>query len=145
MSALASLKLSASKKPINQPAIVQQRTKLAKRIWEQVELCKAQSTGNTFAPTRLKSYRDLEGVRKTISAPKRVKPWWFVANDGKLCLNIRYGSKVIELSKGKTAIELANQDDLLKALDIIKNAVLSGELDSQIEQASGQLRAAFKK
>ena len=145
MSALASLKLSSSKKPINQPAIVQQRTKLAKRIWEQVELCKAQSTGNTFAPTRLKSYRDLDGVRKTISAPKRVKPWWFVANDGKLCLNIRYGSKVIELSKGKTAIELTSQDDLLKALDIIKNAVLSGELDSQIEQASGQLRAAFKK
>lgn len=145
MSALATLKLSASKKPINQPAIVQQRTKLAKRIWEQAELCKAQSNGNTFAPTRLKTYRDLDGVRKTISAPKRVKPWWFVANDGKLCLNIRYGSKVIELSKGKTAIELASQDDLLKALDIIKNAVLSGELDSQIEQASGQLRAAFKK
>ena len=145
MTALAALKLTAARKPSNQPVIIQQRNKLAKRIWEQMELAKAQVTGGTFASKRLRSVKGEDGIRRTIEVAKRVKPWWFVADSGKVCLNIRYGAKLIELAKGKTAIEVANADDLLKVLDVVKGAVIDGELDSQIEAASGQLRAGFKR
>jgi len=145
MTALAALKLTAAHKPSNQPVIIQQRNKLAKRIWEQMELAKAQSSGGTFASKRLKSVRGEDGIRRTIEVAKRVKPWWFVADNGKVCLNIRYGAKLIELAKGKTAIEVANADELLKVLDVVKGAVIDGELDPQIEAASGQLRAGFKR
>jgi len=38
---------------------------------------------------------------------------------------------------------LNSADDLIKALEIIKAAVEAGELDSQIEAASGAVRAGF--
>jgi hypothetical protein len=59
------------------------------------------------------------------------------------CLNIRYGAKIIEFAKGKTAVEVNSADDLIKALEVIKAAVEAGELDSQIEAASGAVRAGF--
>jgi len=145
MTALANLKLTNIRKPTQQPAIVQSRNKLAKRIWEQMELAKAQATGSTFASKQWKSIVDTDGVRKTIEVHKRVKPWWFVADNGKVCIHIRYGSKVVELAKGKTTIELASTDELVATLDVIKAAVVSGELDAQIQAASGQLRAGFER
>lgn len=145
MSALTALKLTAAKKPSQLAPIVQQRNKLAKRIWEQIELAKAQASGSTFTSKRLRSVRDIDGVRKTVEVAKRVKQWWFVADNGKLCLSIRYGSKLLELGKGKSAVELANGDEIIRTLEIVQSAVMNGELDAQIESASGSLRAGFKR
>lgn len=145
MSALTGLKLSNTRKPTQQPAIIQQRNKLAKRIWEQMELAKAQHAGSTFASKRLKSVVNSDGVRSTVEVSKRIKSWWFTSDAGKLCLNIRYGSRVLELAKNKTTIEIANTEELINTLNIIKAAVLEGELDVQIEAASGQLRSGFKR
>jgi hypothetical protein len=58
---------------------------------------------------------------------------------------VRYGSKPIELAKGKNAIEVGSMDELVAALGAVKDAVHAGELDAQIEQASGSLRAGFAK
>jgi hypothetical protein len=68
-----------------------------------------------------------------------------ISESGKVCVSIRYGSKVLELSKGKTSIEIAGAQDLVPALETVKVAVLAGELDSQIEAASGALRSGFKR
>lgn len=73
------------------------------------------------------------------------KPWWFSAPNGKIALALRYGAKPLEIAKGKNAIEVANMDDLVATLEVIKQAVHAGELDAQIEQASGALRAGFAK
>jgi hypothetical protein len=145
VSALAALKLTAAKKPSQLAPIVQQRNKLAKRIWEQIELAKAQANGGTFTSKRLKSVKDGDGIRKTIEVAKRIKQWWFVSDSGKLCLSIRYGSKLLELSKGKSAVELASGEDIVRTLEVVQTAVMSGELDAQIESASGSLRAGFKR
>jgi len=134
-----------SKKPTSIPPILQRRNKLSTKVWEQIQLAKAQSEGGTYTVKKFKSVKDIDGARKTIEHQKRVRPWWFVASDGKVCLNVRYGAKVIEFSKGKTAIEVASADELIKALEIIKSAVEAGELDTQIEQASGAVRAGFGK
>ena len=134
-----------SKKPTSIPPILQRRNKLSTKVWEQIQLAKAQSEGGTYTVKKFKSVKDIDGARKTIEHQKRVRPWWFVASDGKVCLNVRYGAKVIEFSKGKTAIEVASADELIKALEIIKSAVEAGELDTQIEQASGAVRTGFGK
>jgi len=145
LTTLASLKLTNTRKPTQQPAIIQQRNKLAKRIWEQMELAKAQQSGGTFASKRLKSIYDADGVRKTVEVSKRIKPWWFVGDTGKVCFNVRYGSKLLELAKGKTAVEVSSAEELVRTLGVIKTAVENGELDSQIDTASGALRAGFRK
>ncbi len=50
-----------------------------------------------------------------------------------------------DCSKGKNAIELGSGDELIAALHALKTAALAGELDVQIEAASGALRAGFVK
>jgi predicted nicotinamide N-methyase len=141
---LNALKLVASQKPTQMPAIQQRRNKLAKRLWEQIELAKAQQTGTTFAPKRFRSITDTEtGLRKQVETNKRVKAWWFVADNGKLVLSIRYGTKVLELAKGKWAVELGAEKDLVPVLETLKGAVLAGDLDGQIDAASVKLREGF--
>lgn len=145
MSTLNSLKLVNAKKPTAIPPILHRRNKLATKIWEQIQLAKAQKEGNTFTVKRFTTVKDYDGSRRSIELQKRVRPWWFVSLDGKVCLNVRYGAKLIELAKGKSAVEVATADDLIKTLEIIKGAIESGELDAQIEQASGAVRAGFRK
>ena len=146
MATLSSLKLVATQKPQHVSAVQIRRNKLAKRIWEQAQLARARQDGTTFAPTRLRTVVDREtGTRKQVECSKRVKAWWFAGDNGKLALSIRYGSRVLELAKGKFAVEVASERDLANALDVIKDAVLAGELDAAIENAAGKLRDGFGK
>ena len=145
MSALTGLKLTATHKPTHMSPVQQRRNKLAKRLWEQIELAKAEQNGTTFAPTRFRSVKDAEtGARKQVETCKRVKAWWFVADSGKLVLSIRYGTRVLELAKGKWAVELGGEKDLVPTLELLKGAVLAGELDAQIDAASDKLREGFR-
>ena len=96
MSTLASLKLTNSKKPTAMPPVQQRRNKLATKVWEQIQFAKAQQNGENFTVKKFKTVKDLEGNRKSVEINKRVRPWWYVAQDGKVCLNIRYGARIIE-------------------------------------------------
>lgn len=144
MATLATLKLTAAVKPTNMPAVQVRRNKLAKRLWEQVELAKAQQAGAQFSTTRHRSIVDAEtGLRRQVEVSKRIKQWWFVAENGKLALSVRYGSRLLELAKGKYSVELASEKDLVPTLEVIKSAVLAGELDAQIDAAAQALREQF--
>ena len=146
MSVLTALKLVALKKPVHQPAIVIRRNKLSSRLWEQIQLAKGQMSGTPFVLMKFRSIKDKEtGVRKQVEVPKRIKPWWFQTEEGKVCVSIRYGSWIIELAKGKPSIQVDSGDDLVKALETVKIAVEAGDLDSQIELASSSLGSGFKK
>ena len=146
MATLASLKLSGAVKPTHVPAVQLRRNKLAKRLWEQIELARAQQAGTTFAPTRLRSVRDTEtGIRRQVETNKRVKPWWFTADNGKLAVSVRYGTRLLELAKGKWAVEVGAEKELVPVLEVLKTAVLDGELDAAMETASSKLRSAFGK
>ncbi|WP_430227051.1 DUF6641 family protein [Paraburkholderia tropica] len=144
MSTLEGMKLVAMKRPGAQPQIVQRRNRLIGKIWEQTELAKAQQEGKTFQPTRFRSVKDAEtGERRNVESPKRVRAWWFTAENGKLCMHVRYGAKTLELAKGKTAIEVGATDNLIPTLDALKAAVAAGELDAQLEAASATMRSGF--
>jgi len=146
MSALNSLKLVAVKKPRNISAIVTRRNKLSSKLWEQINLAKSQLDGKPFVVMKYRSVKDpATGLRKQVEVPKRIKPWWFQSEQGKVCVSVKYGSWTIELAKGKPSVEVASGEDLVNALTAIKQAVESGELDSQIEIASSSLRSGFKR
>jgi hypothetical protein len=85
------------------------------------------------------------GLRRQVESTKRVKPWWFTADNGKLAMNVRYGARMIELAKGKSTVEIVNMDQLVPTLELIKRAVEEGELDAQIEVAAIKLREGFGK
>lgn len=146
LSTLGALKLSAVLKPTQMPAVQQRRNKLAKRLHEQMELARAQQAGAHYAPVKFRTIKDADtGARKQIETSKRVKAWWFTADNGKLALCVRYGTKILELAKGKYAIEIATANDLVSTLETVKTAVLAGELDTAIDNAANKLRAGFVK
>ncbi|MDA0573919.1 DUF6641 family protein [Burkholderia gladioli] len=144
MSAIANLKIVAAKRPGALPQIVQRRNRLIAQIWEQTELAKAQQAGTSFTPTKFRSVKDAEtGERRNVEVPKRVRAWWWTAENGKVCMSVRYGTKTLELAKGKTAIEVGALVDLIPALETLKTAVAAGELDAQIEAVGAQMRTGF--
>ena len=145
MSTLNALKLVAVKKPASLPAVVQRRNKVLAKLWEQLKLAEAEQAGTHYAPTKYKKLKDAEGNVRTIEVPKRIKPWWFTSESGNTCVALRYGSKVIEIAKGKTAIELFNKQELVTTLTTLKAAIQAGELDSQIDAASESVRKGFSK
>jgi len=145
MTTMSTLKLTTAQKPTQMSAVQLRRNKLAKRLWEQKELAKAQQAGTQYIATKFRTITDNEtGLRKQVETNKRVKAWWFVADNGKLSLSVRYGTKILELAKGKHAVEVGAEKDLVGVLDVIKAAVLAGELDTAIEHAATKLRDGFK-
>ena len=146
MSTLNGLKLVVSKKHMHASPIVLRRNKLISKLHEQLELCEAKRSGNTYAPKCLKTFTDKHsGERKTIETIKRVKEWFWTNESGKLNLAVRYGARVLELAKGKNAVEVANLSELVDVLNTVKLAVIAGELDVAITAASSKVRAGFGK
>lgn len=145
MSALSKLKLVAAQVERKSPMVLR-RAKLTGKIDHQIAAAKAEIAGDVYAAKRVKFVQDSEsGSRKPVEIATRVKHWWWKAPTGKINLALRYGSKPIELAKGKNAIEVGSMGDLIAALEAVKEAVAAGELDAHIEQASGSLRAGFAK
>ena len=148
MSMLASLKLVASKRETGTNPVLHRRNKLSSKIQDQIQLAEAKRAGQTYAPTRLKTVRNrVTGEQKTIEIRKLIREWWYVNGTGKINLVVKYGSKPMALdAKGtKNAIEIGSGEELIDALKTIKAAVDAGELDQQIESASGVIRARFAK
>ena len=75
----------------------------------------------------------------------RVRAWWWPTDAGKLALNLRYGARAVEISRGKATVEISTVAELVPTLELLKRAVEAGELDAQIEAASIKLREGFAK
>jgi len=120
------------------------KNKLLNKLNEQIALATAQKNGELFTVKRLKNIKDQNGNSTQIEVAKRVSPWFWTDNN-KTFVQIRYGTRVLELQKGKNTIETASADELLKTLGIVKTAVANGELDSVIEAASIKVRERFGK
>jgi hypothetical protein len=144
---LNGLKLVTAKKRLTASPIVHRRNKLIAKLHEQIELCEAQRNGQTYAPKRLKTYTNKQtGERMTVEAVKRVKEWFWISDNGKINLSVRYGAKTLPLNKkGANAIECTNGDELVNTLKSLKLAVMDGELDDAITEVSSATRKAFGK
>jgi len=144
-SSLAALKLTTARKPRALPDVVKRRNKLLSKLKEQRELALAQSEGRTYVPRRLRTMRDADGNTTVREMPVRIKAWWWTGEKNETLLSVFYGSKTLELGKGKTAVEIANPRELVNTLDVLIIATQNAELDAQIDTASCKLRDAFKK
>lgn len=146
MSALQSLKLIAAKKSVQTPSAIK-RHKLATKLQEQIELIQAQQEGRAYLATRIQWTNDAEtGARVAVEVSKRVREWFWSADGGKFNAVIKYGASTLSLGKGgKNAIEVADFNELVAAFSAVKSAVLAGELDDAIADASVRTRKGFGK
>lgn len=143
---LSTLKLTAARKSRGLPEAVRRRNKLVQKLVEQRELASAHAQGQHFAAKRLRTMRDEEtGTRMVKEVAVRIKPWFWTGEKGETLLAIKYGSRQMELQKGKSAIDVGNSSNLVAALDTVIAAVKDGELDAAIEAVSAKVREGFKK
>ena len=144
MSSLSSLKLVSAKRTTALAPIQIRRNKLIHKLTEQIALATALRDGNTYSPVRLRTIRNKEsGEVRTVEVAKRLRQWWFTAESGKVVIQLRYGSKVIDIAKGKNSVEVSNGAELISVLETLKSACELGELDSQIGSAADAVRARF--
>jgi hypothetical protein len=109
-------------------------------------LATALNEGKTYSPLRLRTFRNKEtGEIKSIDVPQRIRQWWFTSDTGKVCIQVKYGSRTLDISKGKNSVEVSSANELLKALETLKLATESGEFDTQLETVGLKHRNNFHK
>ena len=144
---LSSLKLVNAKRQTTTDPIQFRRNKLNEKLKIQIEMAKALSRGETYTTKRNKKVTDSEsGMTSTIEVNKRVRTWWFTNTDTKrVAVQLFYGNKLIDLAKGKNAVEVSNGEELITTLEKLQELVLDGTLDSQISVAADSVKARFVK
>ena len=146
MSVIANLKVVAANRPQQQPMIVQRRNKLINRLHDQLELAKAESEGREYLKARRRHVKNpTTGEYAEAVVSRKPRAWYWSANDGKVYINLRYGTRILELSKGKSAIEVGEMKQLVPMIEALKRAVAAGELDIQIEAAGAEVSSRFSK
>ena len=109
-------------------------------------MAKAIQAGTEFMPVKIRSVRDQEtGETRKVEIPKRLKPWWWPSENGKMLITVRYGARTLEVIEGKNAIETENIAGVITTLEVLRTAVDAGELDARIESISGLVKAGFEK
>jgi hypothetical protein len=103
-------------------------------------------SGAEFVPVKIRTVKDeTTGETRKIEIPKRLKPWWWPSDNGKMCITVRYGARTLEVVDGKNAIETENIAGVITTLEVLRTAVDAGELDARIEAVSGLVKAGFDK
>ena len=146
MSGLSALKFVASKPQQGNSPKHARRLKLSNKLHEQIQMAKAVQSGTEFVPVKIRSVKDeATGETRKVEIPKRLKPWWWPSDNGKMCITVRYGARTLEVVEGKNAIETDSIADVITSLQVIRTAVDSGELDKRIDAVMGQVKAGFAK
>jgi hypothetical protein len=146
MSGLSALKLVQAKREKGTSPQHARRQKLSTKLAEQIQLAKAQQSGAEFSPVRVRTVKDeVTGQSRMVEVPKKLKPWWWTDEKGKLCITVRYGARTLEIVEGKNAIETDSIADVITSLQVIRTAVDSGELDKRIDAVMGHVKAGFAK
>lgn len=144
---LASLKLVNTKRQNTVDPVMFRRSKLNEKLKVQIAMAQAMSRGESFSVKRMKKVTD-EVSRETslTEVAKRVRTWWFTNTDTKkIAVQLFYGNKVIDLAKGKNAVEVSNGEELIATLLKLQELVLDGSLDGQIAVAADSVKARFLK
>jgi hypothetical protein len=144
-SILNSMKLVNAKRQTISDPIQFRRNKLNEKLKIQILMAQAMSKGEVFTQKRMKKFTDeVSGETSLIEVNKRTKTWWFTNNDTKrVAVQLFYGNKVIDLAKGKNAVEVSNGDELIATLLKLQEAVLEGALDAQIAVAADIVKSRF--
>ena len=145
MSGLNALKFVASKPQQGNSPKHARRQKLSNKLHEQIQMAKAVQSGTEFVPVKIRTVKDeATGETRKVEIPKRLKPWWWSSDNGKMCITVRYGARTLEVVDGKNAIETENIAGVITTLEVLRTAVDAGELDARIEAVSRLLKAGFE-
>ncbi len=111
--------------------VTARRNKLLAAIEEQLAVAASTVRGEEHVVTVSRWAKNEQGEKVRVQRQKVVKPWFFTRDDG-VYVQMRYGSRVIALSKDGNAIVVQDIATVKTALETLRDAVRNGELDGQI-------------
>lgn len=126
MSMLKALNIVALPKISKNDPTLQRRIKLLTQLEQQREL----AANPNFIVLTQKWIKQDDGSKALVDKQKRVKKWWVIDMSGVCFFTVRYGSKLIEIEKGKAAITVGNKENLVSVIDAVIGAVKNGEFDT---------------
>lgn len=146
MAKLSALKLVAAARPVPANAVEFRRRKLVSKLEQQRDALVAMRKGDQATVMRKRWRVDPNtGQREQVNVARPVRQWFWQTQEGHYQLSVRYGARVLELGKGKTAVQAANLDELYGAIEMLIECVNTGELDGAIATASASVRGGFAK
>jgi hypothetical protein len=122
------------RKPARASVQEQRRAKLISKLEEQMALASAQAKGERYSVMKNAWVRDDTGAKSRITREKIVRPWYF-ADGGSLSMSVKYGSRILDLNKGKRALSIGDIGAIPSTIAILIEATKNGELDLAMEQA----------
>ncbi len=121
--------------------VIKRREKMLSQLEQQRNL--AQDPSYTIVQQRW--VKDENGVKQPVERHKQIKRWWLRNGMGDCLLIIRYGSRVLELQKGKAAIDTGGEANLVAVIEEIMRMTKEGELDGllmDVQRAYPKKKAA---
>jgi len=131
------LKLTDTKRPL----IAETRRKSARDvvidgICHQIQLLKNPS----YTVARTRYVKDVDGSHSRQMTSRPPKPWYWTG-DGKMFVQIRYGSSQVVMLDGKPTIECGKDvASVIKALEAVRGGIEKGLLDDAITDAKARSR-----
>lgn len=121
------------------------RNKVLSSLDEQISSAKAMIAGESFILRRRRWITDANGERVCMDMPIRQKHWYW-ADNGVWFFVLRHGSRAIPLREGRSIIEVGTLENLVPTMEMLREALISGELDAAVQSVSHrQMRSELKK
>ena len=137
----AKLNFVALPKNFRNDPVMKRREKMLSQLEQQRNLAQDPS----FTIVQQRWVKDENGIKQPVERHKQIKRWWLRNGMGDCLLIIRYGSRVLELQKGKAAIDTGGEDNLVAVIEEIMRMTKEGELDGllmDVQRAYPKKKAA---
>lgn len=115
-----SLTLVPTKKPSLRNPVVERREKMIRNLNRQIELVHLERKGEKIS-----------------------RQWFWTNEQGQIFVHLKYGKHVLELGKGKFAIQCSSMDEVISTLEKIIGEVRKGSLDQSLTDVSKEIRTNF--
>ena len=134
MSILSKLTLTATSPRQPMTPLARKRIKLLQKLDQQIAAAQAEANDEQFMEEIKRWIKDGETGDKQLKTIERpIKKWWWQNEHGAWIITLRDGNKIIPLSKDNTSVEVGNLEDMVSTLQTLRQAVIAGELDDQLE------------
>jgi len=120
--------------------VILRREKLIARIEEQLKLLENPNVDYIAKIRNVRCKETNRVIREEYD--KKVNRWWF-EEKGKIYIQVKYGTSIIELRKGKPSIEVKDIDELREVLEKLITAIEDGEIDIVLKDVGLKIRKKF--
>ena len=139
MSNLSKLKLTTTSPREPLTPLARKRIKLLRRLDQQIAAAEAEMRDEQFMEEIKRWVRNEEtGDKQLITKERPVRTWWWQNQHGAWMISLRDGNRLIPLGDKNSSVEVGAMEQMASTLETLRDAIIAGELDTQLETLISQ-------